>query len=173
MIGKKGALCASAGVPGTNFGLANLSVSPAGHFDILSVDDNVLELVVPMQAEVNVLSASGDLDADLVLTAELTPACGAGLSLKVIDVAFEGVAGSLEWTVLGQTMEVDATDFVTGIANDLAVDIEAALDDEIDVLPESFGLQDVTRYVATGDIASNNSAIAVGVNVVNYDPNCN
>lgn len=173
VIGKKGALCASAGVPGTNYGLANLSVSPAGHFDIRSVDDNVLELVVPMQSAVNVLSASGELEADLVLTAELNPACGAGLSLAVTDVGFENVAGSLEWSVLGHEVEVDATDFVTGIANDLALDIEAALDDKIDVLPESFGLQDVARYVATGDIASNNSAIAVGVNVVNYDPNCN
>ena len=89
------------------------------------------------------------------------------------DVAFEDVSGLIEWDVLGQHIEIDATAFVTDMADDLAEDIENALDDRIDVLPESFGLEDVARYVATGDIVSNGSAIALGVNVVDYDPNCN
>ncbi len=173
VIGKKGALCANASVPGTPLGNANLSVAPTGAFDVESVEDNVLKLSLPMAASVNVSNASGDIGAALELTVELTPACGAGLRLNVTDVAFEDVSGLIEWDVLGQHIEIDATVFVADLADDLADDIENALDDSIDVLPESFGLEDIARYVATGDIVSNGSAIALGVNVVDYDPNCN
>lgn len=173
VIGKKGALCANASVPGTPLGNANLSVAPTGAFDVESVEDNVLKLSLPMAASVNISNASGDIGAALALTVELTPACGSGLSLNVTDVAFEDVSGLIEWDVLGQHIEIDATAFVVDLADDLADDIENTLDDRIDVLPESFGLAEVARYVATGDIVSNGSAIALGVNVVDYDPNCN
>lgn len=172
VLGKKGALCASQSIPGTLFGRMDADVKPVGSFDVVSVDDNVLELTVPMQATADIATTSGEVTADLVLTAAITPACGSGLSLTIEDVAFESVAGEIKWTLLGQTVVLDASEFVSDMADDLARDIEAALDEDITVLPESFGLQDITRYVATGDVVSNNSAIAVGVNVVNYDPNC-
>lgn len=173
VMGKKGVLCENAVVPGTPFGTAEVSVQPAGNIDVNSVAHDVVELVLPMTADVSVTSASGEISADLVIQTRVSPACGAGLELQVTDVAFENVAGVIAWTVFGQTVELDASGFVSGVADDLADDILAALDDAITLLPESFGLQDVARYVSTGDIVSNSNAMAIGLNVENYDPNCN
>ena len=158
------------GMPG---GDGEMEIRPSGSFNIESVSHNELMVSLPVIAEaINFAYAEGTVRAEAQLTVNITPACGAGFELAVTDIALTNISGSITWSLFGFEYEMDAATFLTDAANDVSDDLMSHFEDPIILLPESFGLNGLDQYVSIGDVVSNSSAIAVGLNVTSTDPNC-
>lgn len=157
-------------VPGVN---GQLTVKPAGAYDIESVSDNILTLSLPLVAVADqFIFASGEIDLTAELTVEIKPSCGAGFELEVLDVELADISGTITWELWGLEYEMDPTDFLNDVADAVEDDIMSDLGGPIVILPESLGLEEAGHFVSVGDIDSNSSAIVVGLNVLGFDPNC-
>lgn len=158
------------GMPG---GDGDMEIKPNGYFDIETVNHNELTISLPIQAvATNFAYADGTIEATAELTAELSPACGAGFEIEILDIEIADISGAITWTILGFEYEMDAASFLSDAVADVEADLMAEFADPIVLLPESFGLSDVSQFVSIGDIVANSSAIAVGLNLMDTDPNC-
>ncbi|MDX1694300.1 MAG: hypothetical protein R3208_11095, partial [Ketobacteraceae bacterium] len=150
-----------------------LEIKPDGKFDIESVSHNELTVSLPLTAEaINFALANGTIQAAAELTLLLEPACGAGFELTVTDIQIADISGSVTWTFFGYDYEMDAATFLTDAADQVEAELMTYFADPVVLLPESFGINAVDQFVSIGEVISNNSAIAVGLNVTATDPNC-
>ncbi|MCG8667804.1 MAG: hypothetical protein MI867_00195 [Pseudomonadales bacterium] len=152
----------------------DLEVKPDGSFDIDSVSGNELMISLPITAEATDFAfATGTIGAVAELTAEISPACGAGFEIEVTNIELADISGSILWDLGFWSAEIDAADFLADMAADVEDDLMDSFSDPIVLLPESFGLNNVDQFVSIGQIDSNSSAIVIGLNVMDTDPNCN
>lgn len=159
-----------AGMPG---GDGELEVKPNGYFGIEAVSSNELTVSLPIVAEAtNFAYGDGTINATAELTAEINPACGAGFEIEVTDIQIANITGAITWNLWGFEYEMDAADFLSDAVSDVEADLMSYFSDPIVLLPESFGLNNVSQFVSIGDIVSNSSAIAIGLNITDTDPNC-
>ncbi len=170
-VAKQGNLCAPFSYT-TKAGTAQVSVKPNGSFRVSSVSGNLLSISIPVKIEAN-FGGTAAITGSLVITGRVKPVCGGGIDLVPTKADLTGLSGTMSYQVPGGGLvTMSATSFIASKEAAAESAILNALLPGLRLVPSSFGLSSVSRYVSIGEVLSDSAALTMGLNLLDEDPYC-
>lgn len=170
-VAKQGNLCAPFSYT-TKAGTAQVSVKPNGGFRVSSVNGNLLSISIPVKIEAN-FGGTAAITGSLVITGRVKPVCGGGIQLVPTNADLTGLTGTMSYNVPGGgVVTMNASSFIASKEAAAETAILNALLPGLRLVPSSFGLSSVGRYVSIGEVLSDSAALTMGLNLLDEDPYC-
>lgn len=170
-VAKQGKLCAPFSYT-TKAGTAQVSVKPNGSFRVSSVNGNLLSITIPVKIEAN-FGGTAAITGSLVVNGRVKPICGGGIQLVPTKADLTGLTGTMSYSIPGGgVVTMSAASFIA--SNEAAAEtaIMNALLPGLTLVPSSFGLSAVGRYVSIGEVLSDSASLTMGLNLLDEDPYC-